>query len=73
MGKYLDPRADLTFKKAEEAQAKAEEAQTKAEEAEAKLKQEKLDIARNLKAMNVMTTGQIAAATGLSNAEIEAL
>ena len=42
-------------------------------EAEAKLKQDKLDTARKLKAMNVMTTAQIADATGLTAEEIEGL
>ena len=42
-------------------------------EAEAKLKQDKLDTARKLKAMNVMTTAQIAEATGLTAEEIEGL
>ncbi|MBR6188154.1 MAG: PD-(D/E)XK nuclease family transposase, partial [Prevotella sp.] len=51
----------------------AEKAKAEAEEAKAKLKQEKFDTARKLKAMNVMTTEQIAEVTGLSNAEIEAL
>ena len=60
-------------REAEKAKAEAEEAKAKAEEAEAKLKQEKFDTARKLKAMNLMTTEQIAEVTGLSNAEIEAL
>jgi predicted transposase/invertase (TIGR01784 family) len=51
----------------------AEKAKAEAEEAKTKLKQEKFDTARKLKAMNVMTTEQIAEVTGLSNAEIEAL
>ena len=38
-----------------------------------KAEQEKLDIARKLKAMNVMTTEQIAEATGLTAEEIEGL
>ena len=42
-------------------------------EAEAKLMQDKLDTARKLKAMNVMTTAQIADATGLTAEEIEGL
>ena len=37
------------------------------------LKSNKFDTARKLKAMNMMTTEQIAEVTGLSNAEIEAL
>jgi len=59
--------------KAEEANAKAEEAQAEAEEAKAKLKQDKLDTARRLKAMNVMTIVQIAEATGLTAEEIDML
>jgi predicted transposase/invertase (TIGR01784 family) len=45
----------------------------KLKEAEAKLKQDKLDTARKLKAMNVMTTAQIAEATGLTAEEIKVL
>ena len=45
----------------------------KLKEAEAKLKQKDVDFARKLKAMNVMTTGQIAKATGLTAEEIEGL
>ncbi|MBR6188601.1 MAG: Rpn family recombination-promoting nuclease/putative transposase [Prevotella sp.] len=45
----------------------------KLKEAEAKLKQKDVDFARKLKAMNVMTTGQIAEATGLTAEEIEGL
>ena len=52
---------------------KLKEAEAKAEEAEAKLKQGKLDAARKLKAMNVMTTEQISEVTGLSKAEVAAL
>jgi hypothetical protein len=40
---------------------------------EAQAKQKNVDFARKLKAMNMMTTEQIAEVTGLSNAEIEAL
>ena len=58
---------------AEEAKAEAEEAKAEVEEAKTKLKQEKLDTARKLKAMNVMTTAQIAEATGLTADEIEGL
>ena len=56
-------------KRAAEAEAKAVEAEAKTAEAEAKL----LQTARNLKAMNVMTTAQIAEATGLTAEEIERL
>ena len=52
---------------------KLKEAEAKAEEAKAKLKQEKFDTARKLKAMNVMTTEQIAEATGLTVEEIDTL
>ena len=52
-----------------EANAKAEKANAKVE----KLMQEKLDTARKLKAMNVMTTEQIAEATGLTAEEIGGL
>ena len=45
----------------------------KLKEAEAKLKQKDVDFARKLKVMNVMTTGQIAKATGLTTEEIEGL
>ncbi len=65
--------AEKAKAEAEEAKAEAEETKAKAAEAEAKLKQEKLDTARKLKAMNVMTTEQISEVTGLSNNEIEAL
>ena len=51
----------------------AEKAKAEAEEAKAKLKQEKFDTARKLKAMNVMTTEQIAEVTGLTAEEIEGL
>ena len=52
-----------------EANAKAEKANAKVE----KLMQEKLDTARKLKAMNMMTTEQIAEATGLTAEEIGGL
>lgn len=45
----------------------------KLKEAEDKLKQKDIDTARKLKAINMITTKQIAEVTGLSNAEIEAL
>ena len=57
----------------EKTNAKLEKANAKAEEAEAKLKQEKLDTARRLKAVNIMSTEQIAEITGLSIAEIAPL
>ena len=71
--------ADYEYKleqaKAETEQAKAEteQAKSEAEEAKAKLKQDKIDTARKLKAMNVMTAHQIAEATGLTAEEIDAL
>ena len=37
------------------------------------MKQDKFDTARKLKAMNVMTTAQIAEATGLTTEEIDVL
>ena len=60
-------------REAEKAKAEAEEAKAKAEEAEAKLKQEKFDTARKMKVMSVMTTEQIAEATGLTAEVIEGL
>jgi len=54
------------------ATARADEALARADAAEAKLRQDKIDTARNLKALN-LTCEQIAAATGLSAAEIAAL
>ena len=60
--------------KLKETEAKAEKAVAEAEaEAELKMKQDKLDTARKLKAMNVMTTAQIAEATGLTTEEIDVL
>ena len=71
--KEAEAKAEEAEAKAEEAEAKAEEAEAKAEEAKVKLKQDKLDTARKLKALNMMTTAQISEVTGLSNIEIEAL
>jgi predicted transposase/invertase (TIGR01784 family) len=68
--KEANDRLNEANDKLNEANAKLNE--TKAE-AEAKLRQEKYDTARKLKAMNVMTTGQISEVTGLSNTEIEGL
>ena len=65
--------AEKAKREAEKAKAEAEEAKAEVEEAKTKLKQEKLDTARKLKAMNVMTTAQIAEATGLTADEIEGL
>ena len=58
---------------AEEAKAEAEEAKAEAEEAKATLKQKEIDTARKLKAMNVMSTEQIAEATNLTMEKIESL
>ena len=65
-------KAEEANAKVVEANAKAEEAEAKAEEAEAKLQQRETDIARKLKAMN-LTPVQIAAATGLTVEQIEAI
>jgi predicted transposase/invertase (TIGR01784 family) len=60
--------------KLKETEAKAEKAVAEAKaEAELKMKQDKFDTARKLKAMNVMTTAQIAEATGLTTEEIDVL
>ena len=48
-----------------QAEAKVEQAEAKVEQAEAKALQQKIDTARKLKAMNVLTPEQIAEATGL--------
>ena len=58
----------------EEIKQKADERIKEAEaKAEAKAKQQKIDTARKLKAMNVLTIEQIAEATGLTAEEIEGL
>ena len=67
-----EAKAEEAEAKAEEAEAKAEVAKAKAEEAEAKLQQKETDIARKLKAMN-LPPEQIAAATGLTVEQIEAI
>ena len=59
--------------KLEQAKAEAEEAKAEAEEAKATLKQKEIDTARKLKAMNVMSTEQIAEATNLTMEKIESL
>ena len=68
--------ADYEYK-LEQAEAKAEQAEAKAEQAEAKAQakiiQANIDTARKLKAMNVMTTGQIAEVKGMTPEEIDAL
>ncbi|MBR6868046.1 MAG: Rpn family recombination-promoting nuclease/putative transposase [Prevotella sp.] len=66
-----DNRRMIEKANAEIAEANAEIAEAKAEIE--KLKQDKFDTARKLKAMNVMTTAQIAEATGLAAKEIDAL
>jgi predicted transposase/invertase (TIGR01784 family) len=66
-----DNRRMIEKANAEIAEANAEIAEAKAEIE--KLRQDKFDTARKLKAMNVMTTAQIAEATGLAAKEIDAL
>ena len=71
-------RRRVMRKAEEEANKKAEEmikeAEAKAEaKVEAKVEQQKMDTARKLKAMNVMTIEQIAEATGLTTEQIKAL
>ena len=61
--------ADYEYK-LEQAEAKAEQAEAKAQ---AKIIQANIDTARKLKAMNVMTTGQIAEVKGMTPEEIDAL
>ena len=78
-----EAKAEEAEAKAEEAEAKLAEAEAKAEDAEAKLaeaeakakeaKAKLLQTARSLKALNVMTTEQIAMTTGLTAEEIESL
>jgi len=67
--KESEAKVKESEEKAKESEAKAEESEAKAEEARLKL----LQTARNLKSMNIMTTEQIAAITGLPNKEIENL
>ena len=62
MAKYLDPKADVTFKKVF----------GEHDAAMAKMRQDKLQTARNLKSMN-LTIEQIATVTGLAAAEIKGL
>ncbi len=68
-----EAKAEQAEAKAEQAKAETKQAEAKAEQAEAKARQQKLDTARKLKAMNVMTVEQIAEATGLTVQEIEDL
>jgi predicted transposase/invertase (TIGR01784 family) len=63
---------DAAMARADEAEARADAAEARADEAEAKLRQDKLQTARNLKALN-LTKEQIAAATGLAASEIDKL
>ena len=66
--------AEAKKKVEEEANRKAEEMIKEVEaKAEAKAEEQKIDTARKLKAMNVMTVEQIAEATGLTAEEIEGL
>jgi len=65
--------ADAAKAEADAAKAEADAAKAEADAAKARLKQANMDTARKLKAMGVMTTAQIAGATGLSNADIEQL
>ena len=71
-------RRRVMRKAEEEANKKADEmikeAEAKAEaKVEAKVEQQKMDTARKLKSMNVMTIEQIAEATGLTTEQIKAL
>ena len=66
-------RVDEANARVDEANAKAVEAEARFEEAEARLKQKDIDTARKLKLMMVMTTEQIAEATGLTAEEIDNL
>jgi chromosome segregation ATPase len=66
-------RLNETKDRLNETKDRLNETKDKLNEAEAKLKQKDVDFARKLKAMNVMTTGQIAEATGLTAEEIEGL
>ena len=76
MAKYLDPKADVTFKathaKLDAATARADAEKARADAATEKLLQDKFQTARNLKAMN-LAVEQIATATGLTVAEIAKL
>ena len=63
-------------KKAEQEKNRAEQEKNRAEQAEEKIKvlrKEKLDTARKLKALNLMTIGQIAEATGLTIEQVRNL
>ena len=65
---------EIKQKAEEEANKKAEKMIKEAEaKVEAKAEEQKIDTARKLKAMNVMTIEQIAEATGLTTEQIKAL
>ena len=67
-------KAEEMIKEAKaKAEAKVEQAEAKAEQAEAKAEHQKIDTARKLKAMDVMTIEQIAEATGLTTEQIKVL
>ena len=74
MGELNDARADLLDAQAKvaEANARADAATAERDAAIEKMRQDKLQTARNLKAMN-LANEQIAAATGLAAEEIDAL
>ena len=74
MGELNDARADLLDAQAnvEEATAERDAAMAERDSAIVKMRQDKLQTARNLKAMN-LADEQIAAATGLTADEIAAL
>ena len=59
--------------KIEESKRQVEESKRQVEEAEAKLTDQRLDTARKLKAMNIMTVEQIAEITSLAIEQIETL
>ena len=65
-------RADAAEARADAAEARADAAEARADAAETKLLQDKLDTARNLKAMN-LSVAQIAKATGLPKKQIKGL
>ena len=68
-----EAEAEEAKAEAEEAKAEAEEAKAEAEEAKVRLKQEKAATARKLKALQVLSLGQIAEITGLTTDEVESL
>ena len=66
-------KAEKDKEKAEKDKEKAEKEMRQAQQKIEKLQQDKLDTARKLKALSIMTIEQISQATGLSNAEVEAI